>query len=738
MDPIEVIAPDGTIITFPAGTSDEEILSVMAENYGSPEQPAAGADAYPQASSSILNPGANVSSEWLEQQGVDVERFVNDIPYAQEQLTRLGYQNNGGAWERRQEGSGPNPVSDVARSFPTGVAQGIAGLVGLPRMIGDIGTDLFDKVFPNNPGARLEREDPAAAARIDSARSFLQPSSEQVNESIQGVVGDYYQPQTTAGEYSRTVGEFLPNAIVPGGAVRKTASVVVPAALSEGLGQVGEGIDQKANQSLEDGQAPSNVEPLLRFGGGLVGGLATGIRTGGGAENVIRNATRNVSQQDLDLASALRADSPIPLTNAESLQGATGGATGMGRLQRVAEGATDRFAPMMAQRPAQTERALADVLDQIAPQTVASDVARRGQGAADEVLTTIRRRINESAQPQYDALPGQTLPEEDLATLLANPSYAGAQRSLEGNPELAALLQGGPEDISTVNRVIQQLDDLERNARPGEMNPGGNNTLASQRAQAAALARELASNASPDFAGARQTVATGREAFLEPLQSGPIGQIARQNEVIPNLRTQTNALFPAQPFEGQADETVQALRLMGEIDPSVPASLVRQHLASNASEAFQQNLGGPNQAGGAKFAAQTFGNPMQEDTILRAIDTVAPTAAPDARRLLSGLRASGFREGAGSQTSFNNLLAQELAGGNMGQNAVRAAANPAGIFGQIGRALDDRTARRNADRLAEILLGDSDTFNRVVRSQNQPMGIRARLATALAASREDN
>lgn len=625
----------------------------------------------------------------------------------------------------KQVGSG----EDVVRSFPTGVAQGLAGLVGLPRLLNDAGTSAFDALFPNNPGARLEREDPETAARIEGARTGLLPSTGEVNQGIQSVIGQYHQPQTTAGEYSRTVGEFVPNAIAPGGAVRKAASVVVPGLLSEGLGQAGRYVDERY-----DGP---DTEGALRFAGGLGGSLATGIRTGGGAENVIRNATRDVTPEQLALSQALQARSPVPLTNAESLQSVTGGATGLGRLQRVVEGSNNRLGPMMADRPSQTEQALANVLDQIAPPTSAPDVASRAQGAAEGVLNTMRGRVNESAQPIYDRLPGQTLDPADAATLMANPSYARASEELTGNPELAALLSGGPDDLSTVNRVIQQLDTLESQARPSVMNPQGNNTLAAQRSDAAALARQLASDTSPDFALARQTVATGREAFVDPLRAGPVGRIAGQSDVTPDLGAQTNALFPTQPFEGQPEETVRALRLMGEVDPSAPQSLVRQYLARQAAEGMQQNVAGPNQFGGAKFAAQTFGNPLQESAVMGAIDAVAPTAAPDTRDLVAALRATGMRETTGSNTAFNTQIARDMSGGNIAQNLAAGVANPTGIFGRIGRGVDDFTARRNAEKVAEILLSDPQTFSRIVQSTNQPAGLRARLATALGASQQE-
>jgi hypothetical protein len=325
-----------------------------------------------------------------------------------------------------------------------------------------------------------------------------------------------------------------------------------------------------------------------------------------------------------------------------------------------------------------------------------------------------------------------------------------------GNPELAALVTGGPEDLSTVNRVIQQLDTMGEQARPGVMNPTGNNTLAATRDQAAALARQLSARTSPEFAAARQTVATGREAFVDPLRRGPIGTIAGQSDVQPNLVGQTEALFPAQPFEGQAAETAQALGLMGEIDPTVGGPLVRQHLARQAMEAQQALATGDNQFGGANFAARAFGNPEQRRTVMGAIDVTAPPPSPLAfpplnpnapqampsdpmAQLVEVLQATGQRARAGSETAFNQEAIRNLQGGNLATSAAQTITNPTGAFGRAGRWIDDLTARRNAETLADLLMANSDEFSaRLTSAINRPRGAnRVRAGVAVAAGQED-
>ncbi|RWO34733.1 MAG: hypothetical protein EOS10_00050 [Mesorhizobium sp.] len=74
-----------------------------------------------------------------------------------------------------------------------------------------------------------------------------------------------YQPKTTAGEYTRTAAEFAPNAIGPGGPLRKLLQVALPAAASETGGQ------------LTDGTA---LEPYARVVGALLGGGASTVGAG--------------------------------------------------------------------------------------------------------------------------------------------------------------------------------------------------------------------------------------------------------------------------------------------------------------------------------------------------------------------------------------------------------------------------------------------------------------------------
>jgi hypothetical protein len=424
MEPdIEIIAPDGTVIKFPAGTPDQEIVRVMQENFGGPEDAAY----YAEPGMTENNPIdlTTIDRSTPEGQALVASltrgtwvRGADGTVYALPEDAREGVARTGdeplspGLMQRPQSG-----VEDVAKSFPTGVVEGLTGIAGLPGSLRDI--------IPES------LQNPTSMTR------FL-PSGEDLNQSIRDALGrDYYQPQTVAGEYSRTLGEFLPGGLAPGGALTRVASVAVPALASESAGQIARG--------MSGGERDTTAEGLARLGGGLLGGFGVGgvgaVR--GGADISLRNAAEGVTPQNLQLATALRRDAQamgVDLTNAEAIQQVTGGGSGLGRLQRVVEGQTTRMAPMFANRPAQVQGAIEARLNQIAPSVEPSTLAPQVREAAGGVLTRLRQRANEDARPFYERLPGQSLPPEQFQQLTENPSFAAALRAVRGDEELAPLL----------------------------------------------------------------------------------------------------------------------------------------------------------------------------------------------------------------------------------------------------------------------------------------------------------
>lgn len=162
-----------------------------------------------------------------------------------------------------QEEPQTNILDDILGSAVTGVRRGVEGLAGAigdaNQMTGEIVSRGAEALGASRKTARTL----GSIMRRANALPFA-PTSEQVRGATTPVLGEEYQPQTTAGDYARSLGEFAPAAALgPGGLVRKTAMTAIPAIGSEIAGQLTEG---------------TQAEPYARAAGALTGGIVAGGR----------------------------------------------------------------------------------------------------------------------------------------------------------------------------------------------------------------------------------------------------------------------------------------------------------------------------------------------------------------------------------------------------------------------------------------------------------------------------
>lgn len=155
----------------------------------------------------------------------------------------------------------PSTYADIVKSAASGLGQGVAAVAGLPGDIGKAVQYVGDKI--------QGYFDPETLKKMQAARQNMPanvvpapPSSADINRGIQSVTGQYHEPQTTAGDYARTIASFAPAAIAPGGTIARAARVVVPGAASETAGQATKG---------------TQLEPYARTIGALAGGAVQGV-----------------------------------------------------------------------------------------------------------------------------------------------------------------------------------------------------------------------------------------------------------------------------------------------------------------------------------------------------------------------------------------------------------------------------------------------------------------------------
>lgn len=163
----------------------------------------------------------------------------------------------GGTW-----GAIKGTAADMAKSLGSGILSGTTALLDAPGALlnaaGDVAASGLDAVgapnlavgmrsaFKGGPMGTGDTAGAAADLAIPGARDF--------------------QPQTTAGEYSQTVGEFLPGSLLGGTGVggNLLRYGVLPGLASEAAGQATEG---------------SEYEPMARVAAAIATPLLTGRPT---------------------------------------------------------------------------------------------------------------------------------------------------------------------------------------------------------------------------------------------------------------------------------------------------------------------------------------------------------------------------------------------------------------------------------------------------------------------------
>lgn len=184
-------------------------------------------------------------------------------------------------------------LSDVVQSVGAGLRSGAEGLVGMfgdtNKMQGDIAGWAAGKL-----GASPEFSDWVEAGARRLSPMPMAPSTAEIQSVTTPIVGESYQPETTAGEYAKTIGQFAPAAAAgPGGLARKAAMTAVPAVASETAGQLTKG---------------SEIEPFARTGAALLGGFASAGRAPTLAREAAKDAptTATLREQTDKLYGALR------------------------------------------------------------------------------------------------------------------------------------------------------------------------------------------------------------------------------------------------------------------------------------------------------------------------------------------------------------------------------------------------------------------------------------------------
>lgn len=410
----------------------------------------------------------------------------------------------------------PSTIYDVGASLASGIGRGTAGLVGLPGTIGDaINNGLsWATGLPQLPQSQF--------------------SGGSITDAANAISGDAlaYDPQTTAGEYAGTVGEFLPGAAIGGGSISNLLRFgVLPGVASEAAGQATEG---------------TATEPYARIAAALISPAVPAL-----AARAISPYAGAVSAERQALVDALRAEGVNPtagqVTGSRGLRFAEselGGAAARNLADDQARAFTEAAMSRAGQQGIATPQnmvAMNDRLEAGFNAISARNVVQGDRQLAQDMagVLTEYNRVLPSAQREIvnnmsddivgvirnnnGAIPGDVYQStrSRLSRMSHNarnsdPEYAGALRGLRNALDGAMTRSVRPEDAAEWATLRSQWGNKKALER------------------AAAGAGEAAAEGLISPAKLRQSVATGRQGQYVS-GSGDLDELARAGQILSPL-----------------------------------------------------------------------------------------------------------------------------------------------------------------------------------------------------------
>lgn len=578
-------------------------------------------------------------------------------------------------------------VEDIARSAATGLGEGATQSVGL---LGDLqsGFDQFGAWVGDALGLPPLSE--AAKAGFAAGRA---PTTADI-ERATGFDQIKHEPQTTAGEFTRTAASFAGPAAVAGlgkGAVRTAVKYgVVPGVASEAAGQATEG---------------TAIEPLARAAGALTaGGVAAFLSRPTTASAALKKAMPpDVTINDVVLADNLMASgrsAGLELTWPEALHHVTGGRVDITNLQRILEqttGGAPVLSPMMADRPKQVARGMTNAMDDLtsgARMTTPEGAGLGIQRSAEDSLDHIRKRINEVSEPFYDAARDVQIPDDQFKSLIADPLYRRALREVRRDPVHSRFVRGLPNDTVGVQNEVKKWFDRQADLAA----PANDKTAASVYGGLGRNVRDVAKQAAPDYERALGLESVLRQKVLGTAEAGPLGGMARTSDI----GAQGKALFPDAPVEGSQQAIREAVGALASRSPDQAFQLVRTSLRRTFDETTQSLISGGNQWGGAKFAAAIRGNTQQARNLEAAV-----RALPDGdsrwkglNTFLEVLEATGRRRRPNSMTAYDTEALNDLKRGGLVAETARTVRS---LGSRLWDFYDKFKLGKNTAQLAQII-----------------------------------
>jgi len=465
-------------------------------------------------------------------------------------------------------------AADIAKSAGVGVAKGGIGIAGLPGDLSELGARGIDRAT-RFIGGKFGID---IAPREDRAPTY---GSSDIQKGVESYTGPFYKPQTTAGKYAETVGEFAPGLIGgPAGLGRRAlTNVVAPGIASEAAGQATEG---------------SKYETAARIAGAMAGGIAPSV----GARAVTPIPASPARQRLVDILNqegvtsltAGQRTGSEPLRYAESVLGNFPGAGS--QTNRITREGQQQFTEAAGRR--------AGGLPDAGPEALAQNQARLGNQFRD-----LSARNTLQMDPQFGTELGAALRTYDRVP----PSQQRAIVQGYADDIIAHAQQGGAMPGTLYQEMRSRLSRQANGLRQSD--PTLSDTLRQMRD---ALDGAMARSISPADREAWQTARReyGAQKVLEKAASRA-GETTAEGQIVPaNLRNTVSAENRGAYARGEGDFSELARAgagVMGPMPQSGTAPRVAMHTIASLIGAGVGGAGGAGVGSGVGAAAGAIAGP---------------------------------------------------------------------------------------------------------------------------------
>lgn len=572
-------------------------------------------------------------------------------------------------------------ITSLAVSGASGLTDKVRGLLGMPEMSDEQREAQQNMMYQVLPLGRMFQAAPGSA---DYVRAFDEATEGQFK----------YEPQTTAGEYARTVGQFLPGAAIPGGGASlgtRALTAVGGGLASEFAGQLTEGTD---------------YEVWARVAGALAGGAATGMATRPRlAERLLAKELPNeLSRADVEAATNLMRDAQargMEVSLPQALSQVTNGRFDLGRVWRRVRESTSgsqRVRDIGSRRNAQVRQATEDFMPAMGRET--PDAVRTGsqvQTANRNAMTRLNRQVNAMTDPLYRAAERTPIDPSEFARLQRMPWFQRALQHVRNDPSIEEMQRVGRLGDDQIGVLNQVKIWLQSEAESGSISQ----TERAALRRTANAVRDAATNVSPEYRRALEIQSRVRQNIIGPVTDGPTGQMASTNRLERQGRMATGSKTP-----GSARNTYQSMRRLFREDPDAALQLARSRIQTLVDNALQENSNA-----GYRLHRNLRGDPQTTrniESMLRALPG-GRTRVAALRRFLDVMEAVGTDVMADQSVKYAPGLTSAM---TRSQLSVRSQA-----MGMISDWLSKRAYNRVGAEIADILM-DPNNEELILRLAN--------------------